>query len=233
MNKYFLRIIRLHTLSIKIFVCGMVLSITVLLNQSANAESRTLVVHNNTGATITVIAKSPYTGSTSDRGYYRKEKIPPNTRRSLFHILDFGRNVVIFDAQMVRPPTRQLEKTFIAERGGKKIKEVEIFPKDFGRSVMFDARDGNDTHGSIKKRIPTWSWQKVGTGDCSGHDVASSNGFTPEKGKAVKDRTAVCWDGKYYKNKNSRAWCTYKNIESNRCSGGDNRGVMYKAVVKQ
>jgi hypothetical protein len=149
--------------------------------------------------------------------------------------LAFGVNVVIFDAQMVRPPTRKLEKTFIAERGGKKIKEVEVFPKDFGRSVMFDARDSNDTHGSINKRIPTWSWQKVGTGDCSGHDVASSNGFTPEKGKAVRGRTAVCWDGRKFNNKYSprRAFCTYKNIESNRCSGGDNPGEMYKAAVNQ
>jgi hypothetical protein len=75
-------------------------------------------------------------------------------------------------------------------------------------------------------------WQRVGTGDCAGNDVDSSDGFMPDNGKAKAGYTAVCWDGSRYNNMNSpgRAFCTYKNITSDRCTGGSNTGVLYRGV---
>lgn len=76
------------------------------------------------------------------------------------------------------------------------------------------------------------SWQKVGTGDCAGNDVDSSDGFMPDNRKAQLDYTAICWDGSRYNNIYSpgRAFCTYKNIASDKCMGGSNTGVLYKGV---
>ena len=77
------------------------------------------------------------------------------------------------------------------------------------------------------------SWQRVGTGDCAGYDVDSSDGFIPDNTKARAGHTAICWDGSSFNNIYSpgRAFCTYKNITVDRCTGGSNTGVMYQAVV--
>jgi hypothetical protein len=72
-------------------------------------------------------------------------------------------------------------------------------------------------------------WQRVGTGDCSGRDVGSSGGSTPDNNQAREGYTAVCWDGGTYRN-SGRVFCTYKNIAPNQCTGGGNPGVMYRAV---
>ena len=130
-----------HTLSLKALIAGILMLAICALAHSANAASRTLVVHNNTNATITVIT---HRGFTPEGGmHYREEEVPPNTRKSLFHFLDFGVNEVVFDARRVRPITRKLVKKFVAQRDGKKVQGVELFPSDFSRSVMFDASSGS------------------------------------------------------------------------------------------
>jgi hypothetical protein len=77
-------------------------------------------------------------------------------------------------------------------------------------------------------------WQYVGTGDCGGSDIGESPGFTPNnKQPSIQPGyTAVCWDGKTYGHNNGRVFCTYKSIAPERCTGGSNRGVMYKAVLQ-
>ncbi len=126
-----------HTLFMKALVAGIVMLAVSALAHSADAASRTLVVNNNTGATITVITQR---GATIQGGsHYREVEVPPNTRKSLYHFLSFGENEVVFDARRVRPVTRKLVKKFIAQKGGTKVREVELFPGDFGKTVMFDA----------------------------------------------------------------------------------------------
>ena len=73
-------------------------------------------------------------------------------------------------------------------------------------------------------------WLRVGTGDCSGLDVDSSEGSTPDPAKGRARYTAVCWDGKQYNNSFSpgRAFCTYKDVDAGSCRGGANIGVMYR-----
>lgn len=78
-------------------------------------------------------------------------------------------------------------------------------------------------------------WERVGIGDCSGVDVGSSQGFTPDNTKASAAPTAICWDGKTYNNRfanSGTAWCTYKSVPAGQCSGGSNPGVIYRAIAK-
>jgi len=79
------------------------------------------------------------------------------------------------------------------------------------------------------------SWKRVGTGDCPGKDVDSSEGFTPDEKKVKAGLTAVCWDGSRYNNKNKpgKAFCTYKNLAPGECKGGQNTGVMYEGVESE
>ena len=126
-----------HALTVKGLMVAVLALAACALAHSAHAASRTLVVNNNTGATITVITQRG--GTIQGGSYYREVEIPPNTRKSLYHFLSFGENEVVFDARLVRPVTRKLVKKFIAHKGGTKVREVEVFPSDFGKSVMFDA----------------------------------------------------------------------------------------------
>ncbi|MGV7220973.1 MAG: hypothetical protein ACQ9MH_05595 [Nitrospinales bacterium] len=74
-------------------------------------------------------------------------------------------------------------------------------------------------------------WLEYGTGDCSYHDVGSSEGAVPDDAKAQEGYVAICWDGDNYKHSNSprKAWCTYKKIAPAACTDGENTGVMYSA----
>lgn len=194
-----------------------------LLSSSAAASSRVLVVHNKTDATILVTTSRevPATGLLD----HREELIPPKTKKSLFNFLIYGRNEVKFWAPYTSPEVKWVARVFYAQHTDVKTKVLEVLPRDFGKSVMFD----RPSAGTGSKQ---GTWQKVGVGDCSGHDVDRSGGFTPLASKAFQGRTAVCWDGIQYKNRHNPAFCTYKKIDANRCSGGDNPGVIYRAVVR-
>jgi hypothetical protein len=62
--------------------------------------------------------------------------------------------------------------------------------------------------------------------------VGSTTGFVPDVSMAAKARTAVCWNGNPYRNRNrpGAAFCTYKDIDPAQCVGGTNIGVKYRAV---
>ncbi len=84
------------------------------------------------------------------------------------------------------------------------------------------------------KNAPKMVWLKVGTGDCAGQDVGTTNGLTPDDKQAKAAYTAVCWDGRIYdhKDERGRVFCTYKNIAPDKCTGGRSTGIMYQAVAK-
>lgn len=78
-------------------------------------------------------------------------------------------------------------------------------------------------------------WAYVKDGDCTGYDKgAQTVGDTPVDARAKPGYTAICWDGKVYNNNNSpgKAFCTYKQITWEKCTGGTNKGVMYTPVNK-
>jgi hypothetical protein len=65
------------------------------------------------------------------------------------------------------------------------------------------------------------AWRPVGSGDCTGHDVGSTQGPRPEPGRCnpgFAGMTAVCFD----------TWCTYKNVTTESCTGGSNPGNMFR-----
>jgi len=77
---------------------------------------------------------------------------------------------------------------------------------------------------------PKYIWVEVGEGDCVGIDVDSSDGFIPDDSIAMPGITAICWDNVMYNNYNTeRAFCTYKSINWEECTGGPNIGKMYTA----
>ena len=80
---------------------------------------------------------------------------------------------------------------------------------------------------------PTLVWRLVAVGDCAGLDEGeTTNGSIPNDARAVAGYTAVCWDAETYVNKfhDGRAFCTYKRVSYDRCTGGENPGEMYTAV---
>lgn len=76
------------------------------------------------------------------------------------------------------------------------------------------------------------TWKLVKVGDCTGLDEETTEGSIPDDSKAKAGYTAVCWDGIEYDNKFNpgKAFCTYKKIEVNKCTGDENPGEMYQAV---
>src|SRR5262245_48304626 len=82
------------------------------------------------------------------------------------------------------------------------------------------------------KKAPKMTWVRVGTGNCAGHDVGNSDGFTPDDKQAKAGYTAYCFDGRIFDVDRGRVFCTYKNIAPNKCTGGSPPGVIYKAVSR-
>jgi hypothetical protein len=80
---------------------------------------------------------------------------------------------------------------------------------------------------------PPLTWQLVGIGDCTGQDVAMTDGSTPDNSKATPGHTAICWDGVTYINKGDpgKAFCAYKKVSYDSCKGGSNPGEMFKPVA--
>lgn len=75
-------------------------------------------------------------------------------------------------------------------------------------------------------------WELVRTGDCGGRDVNSSGGPLPQEAICNDPGlTAICWDGATYRNGDT-AWCTYKQIDINQCTGGSATGIMYKCTPR-
>lgn len=89
----------------------------------------------------------------------------------------------------------------------------------------------NSVYSTSQQTSRRFVWRRVGTGDCTGRDLADSNGSTPDDNQAREGYTAVCWDGGTYRN-SGRVFCTYKNVSPQVCTGGGNPGVMYQAVLQ-
>jgi hypothetical protein len=76
-------------------------------------------------------------------------------------------------------------------------------------------------------------WQLIREGaDCPGRDIGMSNGAVPEQTQCRNtNTTAVCWDGGLFVNgSHNGAWCTYKGIPADQCTGGTSPGKLYRCV---
>lgn len=193
-----------------------------LLSSSAAASSRVLVVHNNTDATLFVSIERPIAPEKGNYAY-REEEVPPNTKKSLFNFLFYGRNKVIFRARYVKPLPKPIIRIFDATPQRVKTNVVEVFTRDFGRSVMFD-----NTGSSASQTPSLRKWVAESLGDpCEAHDIFLSEGSpNPEPARcndSTKGMVAVCWDGNKVKNKYKKgAFCTYKDRD---CETKGKKGV--------
>jgi hypothetical protein len=71
-------------------------------------------------------------------------------------------------------------------------------------------------------------WIQIGVGDCSGNDFSRTPGAEPNAGLCgAANITAVCWDGALFQNGGS-AWCTYKRIAPDQCTGGTRPGRLFR-----
>lgn len=187
----------------------------------AAASSKVLVVHNNTDATIVVI----HTIVTAKEGHVlREEEVPPLTKRSLFNFLNYRVNEVVFEARYVSPPPPKIVRTFFVERSWVKPRHIELFPRDFGRSVMFDSGER-----TAKQPPSLGRWVAESTGDpCEGYDMLPLSEGSPNPDPArcnasTLGMVAVCWDGKKVINRyKAGAFCTYKDRD---CEKRGKKGV--------
>lgn len=112
---------------------SLVVLMTLVSSALASEPSRILVVHNNTDATI-VVKVMPRGSST-----IREQEVPPNSMSSLYNFLDYGRNEVSFSAPYTRPAVSAISQVFYAQHGGTRTHVFDLFPRHFGKSVMFDS----------------------------------------------------------------------------------------------
>lgn len=188
-----------------------------LLPSLAAASSQVLVVHNNTDATITVISTDRPSGAE------RVEEVPPNMKKSLYNFLFYGRNEVYFEARRTSPRPQPIVRIFVAQHSGVKPKHIELFPRDFGRSVMFDS---GERSASQPPSLGRWVAESLGD-PCEGHDIVLSEGSpNPEPARcnaSTLRMVAVCWDGKKVINRyKAGAFCTYKDRD---CETKGKKGV--------
>jgi hypothetical protein len=86
----------------------------------------------------------------------------------------------------------------------------------------------------LEPRISQRRWMKLREGaDCSGLDVGETPTVVPAAGNCTSDLiTAVCWDGTVFRNPTSKngspAWCTYKRVAAEDCTGGGRPGIVYR-----
>jgi len=74
-------------------------------------------------------------------------------------------------------------------------------------------------------------WVLVKTDDCAGNDIKETPGSpVPSMEMCNKDtvgKTAVCWDNVTQRHSSGRVFCTYKQTQTNACTGGQNIGYTF------
>jgi hypothetical protein len=106
----------------------------------ASTVGRTVLVRNNTNATIFVSFGAG------------DEIIPPLTEKSFFNRLRRGRNQLGFYAKCVNREPRVYKSVWVSGQETR-AKVVELFPRDFGKTTMFDGPGC-----SCLKILGTWKW---------------------------------------------------------------------------
>jgi PAN domain len=101
------------------------------------ARGGTLVIHNNTDATLTILVTKR--GRTN---IINEVDVPPASRLELRRGLGRGENQVTAMATRVRPAVGNISRNFWVSDSARKVHEWSIFPKDFGKSFLADSGEG-------------------------------------------------------------------------------------------
>lgn len=104
----------------------------------------TLVIHNNTNATLTISASRILEDPSGLRDHPVEEvEVPPGKRMILSHFLPRGNVEVTAEARKTRPKVRSISERYWVSGAAKKVREWEIFPEYFGKSFISDSTDGD------------------------------------------------------------------------------------------
>jgi len=150
----------------------------MLISEKVKAGSAyTLVVENNTNATITATENNSCGGV----GECPYREIPPFSTVTIRNFLPAGYASVLFEASCVKPKVDSVTKSYIVEPGGKKIKYKYLQPSDFGRSYIQD-EPGCGYGANCEHIIGEWNWDQYGT-------VTIKKGSTVGKGSTTHKDT--------------------------------------------
>lgn len=95
-----------------------------------------------------------------------------------------------------------------------------------GRMYACKSNGGPQGLHAAPEHVNLGDWKPAGIGDCPGMDVGRTTARYPEPQQCSwtsNARTAVCWDD----------GCTYKNVATERCVGGQRPGRMYTCAPAQ
>jgi len=100
----------------------------------------TLVIHNNTNATLTISATRILEDPTGLFSRPKEEvEVPPGERWVLSNFLPRGNVEVTAEARKTRPKVLPISEQYWISGAAKKVREWEIFPEYFGKSFISDS----------------------------------------------------------------------------------------------
>ncbi len=108
------------------------------------ARGGTLIIHNNTDATLTIEATSG-----SSMKIENEATVLPNQKLELRRWLPQGKNRVSARASKVRPRVGAISEIFWVSGPARKVHEWYIYPKNFGKSFLADAGGGGEMEPGI------------------------------------------------------------------------------------
>lgn len=124
---------------------------------NAGTAGRTVLIHNNTNATIVVYRSTGYATQ-----HVSRQVIPPLTAKSLFNYLGRGKNTLRFVPECASvagvEEISSIAKDVWVSGEETRRHEISIYPQEFGKHAMFDKPGSRCVAGK----------QKSGCGDLSG-----------------------------------------------------------------
>lgn len=176
-----------------VFINILILSVLLCVFTSrGNASSgRTIIIRNNTGATIQIILN----------GVMRTEKlIAPHSQQSFFNYLIRGRNVLQIHALCVQGRPGIVKTLWVSGRETSR-QELILSPHIFGRSAMADmprCQELADVREDMRRRKITIQSATYGF-NCNGLMIRG-NRCTITKGNSTGHIRSQC---------NGKEWCSY------------------------
>lgn len=132
--------------------CCIVILVLALCG-AASAQRATLVVHNNTDATllITILREEGVHGSVS----FGSVSVPPLQKADLYNKLPMGQLDFEISAPHVRPAPAPITKRLWVS--GQSAYALSVYPRDFGLTHMFDAGSSRPADTAASP-VGVWIW---------------------------------------------------------------------------
>ena len=174
----------------RVFLSFVTIGVLLSSGHVAQAKNATLIIHNNTDATLTIYAQQIYGSEVTGN-----IQIPPVTKRILNDFLPRG--TVRVHAYPTYNPSRvpAIWEQYIVSGDQPRNREWEIFPQSFDVTFLADPPGQDQQEGKITVLEATYGW------NCRDHTPPVSKGKnTVEKGGQTASVGAAC---------NGKESCTY------------------------